>query len=444
MLGARALLLPRSRCCVRVLGGSVRDGAYDSHDDALKRAGSNATLSQSREEHNTRQAAVFDEATARGFAEPVPPEIRAKLDRIAREATKGLLLEFEEERPLRILDVGAGAGALRGSFPTDAMTVGVDVSEAMLRFAEGYDELWVGDVVDYPSRWVDESGEPFDVAVFNACFGNLYDQRASLDAAAQVVRPGGRVVIAHPLGATFVDDLHRRDPSVVPGTLPRTPQDMQRLCGRPRSDSDSGKFNNKGESYSFLAPKKLLDDDDDDVYVATFDRKAVAPLERCLVARGPVKRGYGRGSKKLGFPTANLPEDLFGPILAEVPAGVYSCFAIVDDEPEVVRRAVANVGYSPTFQGKENPMKIIEAYLIDGDNRPDFYGATLTLLLVAFQRPERKFPNFDALLRNIRNDASVAADALHSPDIAHLQHHPAFRGTGGTRDDVVAAWVDPA
>jgi len=52
-------------------------------------------------------------------------------------------------------------------------------------------------------------------------------------------------------------------------------------------------------------------------------------LESVLRLRGEVAAGYGRGSRKLGFPTANLPSSLFGEALADWPAGVYFGFARV-------------------------------------------------------------------------------------------------------------------
>jgi len=160
-----------------------------------------------------------------------------------------------------------------------------------------------------------------------------------------------------------------------------------------------------------------------------------------------VQRGYGRGSKKLGFPTANLPEDLFQSTLADVPAGVYSCFAVVGDEPQLVRPAVANVGYSPTFAEDQNKCKIIEAHLLDrspnedDDSPADFYGMPLTLLLVAFQRPERKFPDFPTLVRNIKNDVRVAADGLLRLD--HLRQHPSLLAASTLVDTaIVRDWID--
>lgn len=70
-----------------------------------------------------------------------------------------------------------------------------------------------------------------------------------------------------------------------------------------------------------------------------------------------VASGYGRGSKKLGIPTANLPESLFQHALADVPTGVYLGWASVAQGKKTHYKAVVNVGYSPTFVGEVRAAK---------------------------------------------------------------------------------------
>lgn len=66
----------------------------------------------------------------------------------------------------------------------------------------------------------------------------------------------------------------------------------------------------------------------------------------------PVSRGYGRGGKQLGVPTANLPQ--FSKIIEEreFDRGVYCGFAQLEDEKERIYDCVVNFGLSPTFVGQ--------------------------------------------------------------------------------------------
>lgn len=134
--------------------------------------------------------------------------------------------------------------------------------------------------------------------------------------------------------------------------------------------------------------------------------------------------GYGRGSKKLGIPTANLPH--FDKQFNEghYPTGVYFGWASVRGE---MFTAVVNIGKSPTFVGQvsctvtslvlksqrfllffqENAINIAEVHLLDY-NMGDFYGSPLRVGLLMYMRPETRFPSFDALIKQINADISDA------------------------------------
>jgi FAD synthase len=66
---------------------------------------------------------------------------------------------------------------------------------------------------------------------------------------------------------------------------------------------------------------------------------------------GKVTSGYGRGSKKLGFATANLPYFNETIALNGIKNGVYFGWCTIENENKVYR-CVANVGKSPTFVGE--------------------------------------------------------------------------------------------
>ena len=145
--------------------------------------------------------------------------------------------------------------------------------------------------------------------------------------------------------------------------------------------------------------------------------------------RGKVDQGYGRGGKKLGVPTANLPSSLFQNALETVDAGVYFGWATLELEEEddtqpcdhsLVYKAVVNVGYSPTFEGQENKEKIIEAHLMTSSSfsssssslPEDFYGIPMRLQLIGFLREEQKFDSFPELIAQIHADIKNAKEAL--------------------------------
>jgi hypothetical protein len=48
---------------------------------------------------------------------------------------------------------------------------------------------------------------PFDAIFFNAVFGNLFDQHVALTKACFLLRPGGYVVVSHPLGKAWLEQL---------------------------------------------------------------------------------------------------------------------------------------------------------------------------------------------------------------------------------------------
>jgi riboflavin kinase/FMN adenylyltransferase len=112
---------------------------------------------------------------------------------------------------------------------------------------------------------------------------------------------------------------------------------------------------------------------------------------------GRVEHGDKRG-RGLGYPTANIGlGDLHRPRY-----GVYAALVDVLDGPHAGRwRGAANLGERPTF-GRNAPN--LEAHLLDFEG--DLYGATLSVALVAFQRPELRFDGADALVAQMARDVA--------------------------------------
>lgn len=133
-----------------------------------------------------------------------------------------------------------------------------------------------------------------------------------------------------------------------------------------------------------------------------------------------VVRGYGRGSKELGIPTANLDTDQLivskQVTLQEFPTGIYWGWARIADHS--VYTAAVSVGYNPTYG---NDSKTIEPHLIAPENDPrrhasltgetlmtDFYDQTCRLSLIGYMRPELPFEGLDKLIEAIKGDIAKA------------------------------------
>jgi riboflavin kinase len=178
------------------------------------------------------------------------------------------------------------------------------------------------------------------------------------------------------------------------------------------------------------------------LYYTSFLRVPYRALQNLLCLRGPVASGYGRGGKKLGIPTANLPESLFANALIPLQAGVYFGWALIEGSSReekslatgrnVPCKAVVNVGYSPTFVGKENREKIVEAHLMDVEIEGDFYNETMRLFLVGSLRPEKKFASFTDLLSAIHFDIQCAKEALLMKPFSDFRLDPFLSAEGTT------------
>jgi len=132
-----------------------------------------------------------------------------------------------------------------------------------------------------------------------------------------------------------------------------------------------------------------------------YPERAASELGRPWAIRGPVIAGDRRG-RTLGFPTANIP---LGRHL-EPARGVYAVAARLSDGSET--RGVANLGRRPTVAtGTESRL---EVHLFDF--AADLYGAELSVSLLHFLRPERRFPDLAALTAQIAADAAEARRIL--------------------------------
>lgn len=139
------------------------------------------------------------------------------------------------------------------------------------------------------------------------------------------------------------------------------------------------------------------------------------PIEPWYVG-GPVIKGFGRGSKVLGIPTANLPTTAFSSILSDCVCGIYLGWAGLSNRG--VFKMVMSVGWNPYF---DNAEKTVEPWLLH-EFPEDFYGEELRLVVVGYIRPEANFPSLQALIERIHEDGRIAKDALDVPPYSDYQN----------------------
>lgn len=119
------------------------------------------------------------------------------------------------------------------------------------------------------------------------------------------------------------------------------------------------------------------------------------------IADGIIEPGEKNG-RTFGFPTANMAlGDLIHPKM-----GVYAVRLRIEGESEW-RDGVANFGRTPTT-GLRDPL--LETFIFDFNR--EIYGQRVEVQLIAYQRPELKFPSLDAMIEQMHKDAELAKEIL--------------------------------
>jgi len=131
---------------------------------------------------------------------------------------------------------------------------------------------------------------------------------------------------------------------------------------------------------------------------------SVLPLDPPVRLGGPVVKGYGRGSKVLGIPTANLDVSPLKLQADSLAPGIYFGWAGLQGAQGGVYGMVMSIGWNPFFS---NSSKTIEPWLLH-EFPEDFYDQELRLTVLGYVRPEANFTTLEALITRIHHDADVA------------------------------------
>jgi len=128
--------------------------------------------------------------------------------------------------------------------------------------------------------------------------------------------------------------------------------------------------------------------------------EATQLLGRRPLLVGEVIHGFGRGSRKLGFPTANLKVE---EVLIPKP-GIYAVWVVYEGQRFA---GVANLGWNPTFQDHKFS---IEVHILNFDK--EIYGQPLRVEFVERQRDEVTFRGPEELIAQIKKDVEQAKKIL--------------------------------
>lgn len=151
-------------------------------------------------------------------------------------------------------------------------------------------------------------------------------------------------------------------------------------------------------------------------------------MNRLVYVKNTVVKGFGRGSKELGCPTANVD----GANSVDIPTGIYCGLAqlVIRNENEIqqescpdevyknlikgfpyvssVRGMVCSFGYNPHYGNKD---KSLEVHVLDNFEF-NFYGAELRVLICKKLRDEEKYNSLDELKQAIASDIANATSEV--------------------------------
>ncbi|KAG5313095.1 RIFK kinase, partial [Pseudoatta argentina] len=130
---------------------------------------------------------------------------------------------------------------------------------------------------------------------------------------------------------------------------------------------------------------------------------------------GTIIKGFGRGSKALGIPTANLSESVIDALPKDLSTGIYYGWASLHGK---VYKMVVSIGWNPYYK---NEKKSMEVHLLHKFQR-DLYGEELKIIIGGYIRPEKDFSSLDELVTEIKNDIAIAERQLEEPVVNKLKN----------------------
>ncbi|CCX33262.1 hypothetical protein FPQ18DRAFT_339846 [Pyronema domesticum] len=145
---------------------------------------------------------------------------------------------------------------------------------------------------------------------------------------------------------------------------------------------------------------------------------------------GPVVPGFGRGSKELQIPTANIPIDDSQVGGATIDSGIYFGFASLSLDEELVPNnvfpMVMSVGWNPYYK---NEKRSVEVHIVHSFEK-DFYGKEMRLCILGWIREEFDYVSKEALIEDIRHDIKIGVESLKREGYSRFKEDGYLLGVG--------------
>jgi len=138
-------------------------------------------------------------------------------------------------------------------------------------------------------------------------------------------------------------------------------------------------------------------------------------------AVGKVVKGFGRGSKDLGIPTANFPDEVVNDLPVEINTGIYYGWAKVDNGP--LHKMIMNIGWNLYFIKIKKSMETNNINYFGTDS----YGSQLRICIIGYIRPEMDFRSVDYLISTLKIDIDTANIKPEKEEMKKFQDHSFFQ-----------------
>lgn len=283
---------------------------------------------------------------------------------------------------------------------------------ASIKAADDEIRCWHGNLEKLPHSW-----GTYDAVFLGHSPAMAFSASTLFESVISRCRTGARVVINQSRGNDFLAPYRELYPHILLRDLPEL-EELQSMINNLPLDFISF----QSDSSAYLVALEVNESPSETPKEVNYEDIGDFPL----YASAKVVTGFGRGSKQMGVPTANLDPEELPKEVRELPKGVYFGWVQVRGEglDAGVHKMVMNIGNRPTFA--DSDATTVEVHILH-DYEGDFYGKDAAIVVLGFIRPEMKFSSLDALVTRIGEDIKKARSSLEEEVLKSYQTDRFFR-----------------